>query len=124
MSVLSPGPLSTQPLFLQGLLSRRAGQGALHTPGARDPAVHQELLLNWLGAHMCPEIGTAEHPLDCSVHQDSSFNEDVSETLLAVQTAMACKLQILPYAKPMYNTGVTKALQMVHVAPLTTRQLH
>ena len=52
------------------------------------------------------------------------INEDVSAIFFAVQTAMVNELQILPYAKPTYDTGMTKALQMVHVAPLTTRQLH
>lgn len=37
---------------------------------------------------------------------------------------MVNEVQILPYAKPTYDTGMTKALQMVHVAALTMRQLH
>ena len=43
-----------------------------------------------------------------------------------MQTAMADILHILLYAKPTYDagTGVTKALQMVHIAPLTVRRLH
>ena len=42
----------------------------------------------------------------------------------AVQSATVYKLQTLSHAKPAYNTGMTKALQKVHVAPLTKRQKH
>lgn len=49
---------------------------------------------------------------------------DVFGTLLAVQTAMVDVLHILLCAKPTYDTGMTQALQMVHIAPLTVKWLH